>query len=457
MSLINDMLKDLDGKPASRRPVRRATAPAVPVSWRAYLLPGLAVLCVFYWVLFEWNVFGIMPDRPQAIPKAEPVPMNQSWLDQLEQAEAILAAREREAASRPDANTTDTDTQPATTVLRSQTTLPVARPIASTSAQSSPVQKETSSASIETTEPVIQRLLQSAEQAFAADRLTVPDKNNAFYFYSTILLADPTHVMALQGIEKIRRRYLVLFDGAMDRNDPAQARRYLDGAARAGMNSDTLEQSRARLASLLESESRAGTPSSQRVAIQSPQRKDRNLARALLQKGLAGRESQALQWVTGGESVTRTVLALTSLYSDSGATTRLDNLQQILASRKNNLQALPAAHRHWLGGDTDLAIRRLQEVQFDDAAEVARLRLMAGLLQETRAFAAASDTYAKLVELPEATSHDWLGLAVTLDAQNRQQAAYQAYQNLASQRLPSADIANFIQQRLSDLALTGQR
>src|SRR5690606_16705683 len=108
MSLINDMLKDLDGNPAGRRPVRRTAAPAAPMPWRTWLLPGLAVLCVLYWVLFEWNVLGIVPDSSQNLPMVETLPMDSSWLDQLQQAEAMLAARKRHSAI---VSQTDTDTK----------------------------------------------------------------------------------------------------------------------------------------------------------------------------------------------------------------------------------------------------------------------------------------------------------------------------------------------------------
>lgn len=473
MSLINDMLKDLDGNPAGRRPVRRTAAPAAPVPWRTWLLPGLAVLCVLYWVLFEWNVLGFVPDSSQNLPVVESVPMDSGWLDQLQQAEAILAARKRESAI---ASQTDTGTNTGTsTAMANPATTAVINPRESDKTPIPGTQESSAAATtltaavsnqpnsfnsmpgtdtFEMDDAVVRRLLQSAEQALAVDRLTVPESNNAFYFYSTILLADPANKDALQGIEQVKQRYLALIDGAISRNEPDLARRYLDGAARAGLDSQILEQRRSGLGSPANDGSEAAL---QRVATGSPQRTDRNLARALQQKGLTGREQQALQWVTDGAPVTHTVLALTGLYSDMGATVRLQNLQRILASRQMDLQVLPAAHMHWLARDADLAIRRLQEVQFDDAAEVARLRLLAGLLQETGAFEAASDTYAKLVDLPGATSHDWLGLAVSLDAQNRHHAAYQAYQNLAGQQMPSPDIANFIQQRLSDLALTRHR
>lgn len=467
MSLINDMLKDLDGNPAGRRPVSRPPAPVEASSWRACLLPGLAVICVIYWVMFEWNIFGILPDSSQVPAGVESVPMDQSWLGQLQQAEAILAARERESAAvdseeagntfEPIASGVPVATAAVgphgrSTQAQIQTPDPVngsSAPVARLSRAQLPITQEADQA-------IVQRLLQSAEQALAADRLTVPESNNAFYFYSTILLADPANEMALQGIERVRQRYLALIDGEISRNQPELARRYLDGAARAGLDGGTLAQRRANLENAVYQAAAPG-PAAQRVATGSPQRMDRNLARALQQKGLAGREQQALQWIENGAAITRTVLALTGLYSEMGATVRLQHLQDQLAARQMDLQILPAAHMHWIARDTDLAIRRLQETQFSDAAELARLRLLAGLLQETGAFEAASDTYAKLVDLPGATSNDWLGLAVTLDAQNRHHAAWQAYQNLAGQQLPGGDIANFVQQRLNDLALTRQR
>ncbi|MGD8310918.1 MAG: serine/threonine-protein kinase, partial [Chromatiales bacterium] len=73
-----------------------------------------------------------------------------------------------------------------------------------------------------------ERLLASARDALAADRLTTPERRSAYRYYSEVLALSPNHPKALKGMELIAERYADLIDKAVVDLDYEKAGRYLD-------------------------------------------------------------------------------------------------------------------------------------------------------------------------------------------------------------------------------------
>ena len=74
-------------------------------------------------------------------------------------------------------------------------------------------------------------LLDAAEEALAADRLTTPPPDSAFRYYSLALEIAPDHQPAREGLERIVERYLELTAKAIGHRRWESARRLLDRAA----------------------------------------------------------------------------------------------------------------------------------------------------------------------------------------------------------------------------------
>jgi MSHA biogenesis protein MshN len=77
--------------------------------------------------------------------------------------------------------------------------------------------------------------------------------------------------------------------------------------------------------------------------------------------------------------------------------------------------------------------------------------LLAALLQDTRQFAAAAQTYASLLQLRPETALWWFGLGVSMDQNGDFDQARNAYRRAMALPGLSADVQKYVQSRLQDL------
>ena len=73
----------------------------------------------------------------------------------------------------------------------------------------------------------IRTLLRSARLALAEKRLTVPEGNNATYYYRQVLKIDPNNREAKQGFRRVGSAYGDLAEVAMEEQRLERAKRYL--------------------------------------------------------------------------------------------------------------------------------------------------------------------------------------------------------------------------------------
>jgi len=73
----------------------------------------------------------------------------------------------------------------------------------------------------------IQGYLSKARQAMATSRLTMPERDSAFYYYQQVIDRSPKNKEALLGLKKIANRYAYLAEKEMDRRDREKAKRYI--------------------------------------------------------------------------------------------------------------------------------------------------------------------------------------------------------------------------------------
>ena len=74
----------------------------------------------------------------------------------------------------------------------------------------------------------IGRLLSQADTALKEYRLTMPENNNAYYYYQQILKLHPKHKQALQGITRIADTYADLAESKLDQFKYTDAKQYLN-------------------------------------------------------------------------------------------------------------------------------------------------------------------------------------------------------------------------------------
>lgn len=456
MSLINDMLKDLDrDQPGSEPPLpaglvarKRETSAGL----RRYLLPGVALLAIVYALLIEWNVLGIMPDKTSAAAEIpQPIAINSKWLTQ----------------PVPVIDTPERAPTPVESVVPAEEQATVAEGYAAaaeehaTDAVTPPAEESHADA--------VQQLLAAAAQALAANRLTTPVGDNAYQLYSSVLVIDPTNLAAHSGIESIRQRYLQWLDEALREQRTAAARLFWQKAKSVGVDTAALEalagdtflldavtDEAGALASYQTADTQTGenspatsTPHAAAKITPAKMPNDDYVAERLRREGWRG-EQDALRLLARVPGAPQTVVALTDLYVERRSLTDLRRLADTLTDQPVGAYVL--AQLLVLDGQEQRALDVLAGAELSGFAEQQRVRLLAGLRQKAGDYAAAMELYAALVSASPDTVGDWLGLAVSADKAKLTGTALNAYEKVLLLGHPDQRVMQYARQRRQDLS-----
>ena len=215
MSLINDALKDLEGRQAASDLVLEkhtgnnfeSTASRTPM-----VLGGIICLSIGFGVAL---MFGNEPATTNqiSVPSAEVstriVPLAQS-------AEAALTR----TLDRGDGISSVTEVE--SEVLQ---------------------ELDLSAATPNIQEQVVQLLLEDAEIAFLAGRLTTPRTTSAYWLFGQVLQIAPDNALANSGIARIKNRYLKLIDSSIEKNQFEKANLYIHRLSNLLTASDDVGQS----------------------------------------------------------------------------------------------------------------------------------------------------------------------------------------------------------------------
>ncbi len=109
-------------------------------------------------------------------------------------------------------------------------------------------------------------LLLQAKQYYLADRLTYPPLQNAYQLYRELLIKNPQHPAALEGVAEIKRRYLALTSEAINQGAAQKAQRYIERAEFIGVGAEELNPLRNQLHLLITQASLAGAEGAEIVA-----------------------------------------------------------------------------------------------------------------------------------------------------------------------------------------------
>lgn len=341
---------------------------------------------------------------------------------------------------------------------------------------------------------VIEQLMRDADRALERDRLTSPIEDNAYARYQQVLELEPEHLGARRGMARITRRYLDLAENYIERGNALRAEVLLRRAQTVQAQHADIPAVAKRLAALKEQGSsvqqnpesaapmnRAAEPTallasddmglndqataqaSQLEVKPNAESVDRLAVQEARQLIRQGRQHSARlrleklleQYPTSPQSAA----LLANIYLEQGD---LNSASQLLAKgefipvdERTQLQAQLALAQ----GQPELAIDLLEQ-QLGLATENESYRAMlAGLYYGADQHAEAASHYRRLLDSFGAKPAYWLGLALALDAQDMHLSALEAYRRAQASGYYDAEgqseVRDYIERRIATLERQG--
>ncbi len=335
----------------------------------------------------------------------------------------------------------------------------------------------------------VQDLLVSAQRALSANKLTTPSGDNAFSIYQKILYSNPDNIEAREGIRNIAERYIALADDLYLRGEWDRAQRYDNKASYVasfypevaawldGINRPSPER---HLSNRSDSESLARNMNSSgsvtrgsAVDLISEEKSNESLlprmkvaksqltqelkfieeAKSLLKQGAVNAAESVLingQHAYPQSTNINTMLFDIYLVSNRQAIARqyLDKFTQLAPFESAFLESrlLVAEQKN------SEAITLLERFSPDVKQATDFYRLLAGLYQKEGRYAESAQQYRKLLSVDDRQATYWLGLAVSLDALRDDKGALQAFHSVRQYGISDRETRAYVDQRIRILS-----
>lgn len=434
MSLLNDMLKDLDSGARSNEDSSKSDALMVKPkrSIKALLLPILAAVFACYFIVFELNIFGWFPASPASpVEMPGPVQLNSKWLTSNPQ-----------AAGPAQANDTPVNTTASSVSSISNSE----NPNLLVSTEIDVIKNESKSQNSSTNEP-IKQLLEKAKQLLALDKLMTPIGENAFHIYKSVLLVEPHNEQAIQGLKLIQSRYVELAQQAKSEKKYNLVNLYLSRAKTIGPVDDDVAGGFGSKSS--PSELDANMMPSSHKSIKRHTLADSQLAEQIRKRYREEYKSEVLTRLERSEPMSASLLALADRFAAT------EDLLALGSMGESNLQPpidqYVQAQIHVVQKEYEKARASLESHQLG-THDAWRIRLLGAVCQKLGDYGCAKAQFIQLVASSEAKTSDWLGLAICLDAMGEYENAMESYRKVLAS-LPANDrVALYVKNRVSDLA-----
>jgi MSHA biogenesis protein MshN len=480
MSLINDMLRDLSDKQTSREPESNLIMMDVQTaSWEQekiahffqhsrlpLILGSLAVFVVLFillkLVLHNFNYSNFI----SSISKVEPHSITEShFIDEpyfIESSAKLTSPQE----------VADDTSQP---ILNSK--------IASNlnTIDSSQAQMQ------------IYQLIDQASRAMTLDRLTSPERDNAYFYYQELLRLDSKNALAIAGMTKITDRYLQMAATAIQKNDLTKANFFIDKASM--VTPDDIRITDFRKQFLFEDPDSLMASQENSISVNDPFDKKidsqhQNDGILLNGESLPNVEKQNIEnssltitpnsefldeqtikqahdWISQGvkskalellESHIQLYPApaseqyLLDLYYQDQNLTAMQTLLNSSLTMAAVDQTYYRARVSILQNDNQSAITLLESELSQAATNENYRALLAGLYQREQLYTQATSSYRNLLQSFKPKPAYWLGLALSLDAQNQSATAIHAYKKILEFEQIEQQVSEYAQDRIARLS-----
>ncbi|HEY7885141.1 MAG TPA: tetratricopeptide repeat protein [Cellvibrionaceae bacterium] len=451
MSLINDMLQDLDQQSLRQKHSQAQTGARgggrSPKPWVFALAAFFLVALLLWWMASQRSTPAV---DNELIATSDTSAVTAIPITEPPRSETTLATTEPQVDNIPLQNS-----EPALLVEdRPAQTKPLA---------DKPLAKDAGT-------PLWLDDLLRAEQALAQDRLMLPAHDSAYLYYQRVLAVDPGNRAAEQGLARIAERYLALAESAVEQGQHSQAQTYLErvlqinpghqqallmlqaGPVVPAVATETKAQS---VPEQNEPELTSSTGSS-RVTPSIALREQRQVreAEALLSAGQSAEAITLLQTLIAASDAAQTPLGdarnlLLELYLQAGQVESAEALVE--QSLPPVLQACLSARVLLHRGEPATALSVLERAAVGETRNEPCRTLLAGLYQRTGQYEAAESHYRRLLEDFGERGRFWLGLALALDEQQAYAAASAVYRRVLQSGDVAPELAAFAQQRLQQL------
>ena len=427
MSLLNDMLKDLDKNQSSGAspPPADSQAKTRRLQLKSLVLPLLAGLLVVYWLLVEMNLLGLIPQQGAQPEIPEPMAANADWLARME---TLKKQKEESKAG-----------------------------------VSEPVQDLSSELVAESAE--LSQLLDLADRAFADGRLIQPLHESALPLYMAALALEPDNLKAREGIRRVQSSMLSRIDSHIALANYDTAKEQAELAKSVFIEEPflkSIENKLTEIEKVYRSKTKARVPNMADVKDTrsvppslTEKQKDRKLAKNIQAQGVYAVEAKALAWINASSENSRTVIALADEYRRYQAAEGLVRLGNLLKKNNSPLVSYVQANSALLHNDMETARRLLEDHRYQGAADIARQRLLAGMYQSQKNFEKALPLYEFLVNSSQANVNDWLGFAVVSDAKKKPTAALTGFQRVIQLGHPDPKVMQYAESRIQKLSRGG--
>lgn len=452
MSLMNDMLKDLDRRGAGRDhdtlgDHHRTSHSSSAILW-VMMAFGFIVLFAVVTALWWW----MAPESPTRVIATETAPVH---------TETPVDSPEESATSTPRAQTV--------AAPRALDTEVIDRVLHEPRGSGRPTEPEPN---VDNREQ-IETLLALARAARARDRLTRPVGDNAYEYYQQVLAIAPDEPEALAGLAAIAQRYRELAEAAMDRGSLAAARQFLQRARSVRPGAEGIQISEARLATLVDTTgpatetdsdaepTTASTGGESSLSVRpdpaSVDRRRADRAERLWSQGDTAQarallETTLHEWSSAGVEPVESIGVLFELYLEAD---ELGRARALLEQDRlpEDARVYRRAQLALANGQTGEALALLEAGARGAAQNEAYRALMARLFYEQQRFAEAAAHYrALLTDMGNRPAY-WLGLGLAQDAQNDAPAALNAFRQALESGAYREDAAvrDYLQSRVDAL------
>ena len=303
--------------------------------------------------------------------------------------------------------------------------------------------------------------------ALSKNRLTLPEADNALYYFNKVLAVDSYNRDAIDGIESIKKQYKYLVEQAILQKNYTRAKSLITRANSALISKDQIDiwsnsiEHKERVTSI---EEKNANPIFESIISQ--QKRDTS---SMLTPSLSAREDVFLaelkslqkyknpftreaalnEFLEGNPKSIRILITLLEHYL---ALDRMDRANELVKNHQGQAYSyfIRAKTLHKQGLKAE-AIELLEKNKRQEILQEESHAMLAALYHELHQFSKAIEIYEILTRIHRSKSRYWLGLGLSSDAMAKYKQARQAYLRVLRLDQVHPDISEYVKKRIKTL------